>query len=51
MKTGDIEKTAFRTREEHYEFQVMPFELTHHLPIFDELGLSTIPETLCIGVL
>nr|GEY71769.1 reverse transcriptase domain-containing protein [Tanacetum cinerariifolium] len=33
----DIPKTAFRTRYEHYEFQVMSFGLTNALTIFMDL--------------
>ena len=29
MKSEDIEKTTFRTRYGHYEFIVMPFEVTN----------------------
>ena len=29
VKTGDIEKTAFRTRYGHYEFLGMPFGVTN----------------------
>ncbi|GJV44545.1 hypothetical protein Tco_1429081 [Tanacetum coccineum] len=32
VREEDIPKTAFRTRYGHYEFQVMPFGLTMHLP-------------------
>ncbi|GJY21838.1 putative reverse transcriptase domain-containing protein [Tanacetum coccineum] len=37
VRDEDIPKTAFRTRYEHYEFQVMPFSLTNAPAVFMDL--------------
>nr|GFB49709.1 putative reverse transcriptase domain-containing protein [Tanacetum cinerariifolium] len=37
VREEDIPKTAFRTRYGHYEFQVMPFDLTNAPAIFMDL--------------
>nr|GEU88024.1 putative reverse transcriptase domain-containing protein [Tanacetum cinerariifolium] len=37
VQEEDIQKTAFRTRYDHYEFQVIPFRLTNALVVFMDL--------------
>jgi Reverse transcriptase (RNA-dependent DNA polymerase) len=37
MNSADIHKTAFRTHDSHYEYLVMPFELTNTPAIFQAL--------------
>ncbi|XP_019056644.1 PREDICTED: uncharacterized protein LOC109116164 [Tarenaya hassleriana] len=37
VKAGDIQKTAFRTRYEHFEFMVIPFGLTNAPAVFMQL--------------
>ncbi|GJU96753.1 putative reverse transcriptase domain-containing protein [Tanacetum coccineum] len=44
VRDEDILKTAFRTRYGHYEFQVMPFELTNAPAVFMDLMNRTKEE-------
>ncbi|GJZ01712.1 putative reverse transcriptase domain-containing protein [Tanacetum coccineum] len=37
FREEDIPKTTFRTRYDHYKFQVMPFKLTNSLAVFIDL--------------
>jgi hypothetical protein len=37
IKEQDMLKTAFRTRYRHYEFLLMPFELTNAPTVFKDL--------------
>nr|GEU60701.1 putative reverse transcriptase domain-containing protein [Tanacetum cinerariifolium] len=37
IREQDVQKTAFKTRYSHYEFQVMPFRLTNASTIFMDL--------------
>ncbi|GJY44662.1 reverse transcriptase domain-containing protein, partial [Tanacetum coccineum] len=37
VRDDDIPKTAFRIRYQHYEFQVMPFDLTNASAVFKDL--------------
>nr|GFA90394.1 retrotransposon protein, putative, Ty3-gypsy subclass [Tanacetum cinerariifolium] len=46
VREEDIPKTAFKTRYRHYEFQVMPFELTNAPAVFMDLMNRAILELL-----
>jgi len=37
VRDGDIQKTTFHMRYDHYEFVVMPFGLTNALVVFMDL--------------
>ena len=51
MKEGEEWKIAFRTRWEHYEYQVILFGLINALASFQELINDTLWEYLDIFVL
>ncbi|GKA82045.1 putative reverse transcriptase domain-containing protein [Tanacetum coccineum] len=48
VQEEDIQKTAFRTRYGHYEFQVTPFGLTNAPAIFMDL-MNRIPKVQFLG--
>ena len=50
IRSGDVTKTAFRMRYDHYEFLVMSFGLTNALAAFyglDESGVQAILRPIC----
>ncbi|GKF42845.1 hypothetical protein Tco_0126187 [Tanacetum coccineum] len=48
VREEDISKTTYRTRYDHYEFQVMPFGLTKTTAIFMDL-MNRIPKVQFLG--
>ena len=51
IKRDDEWKTTFRTRYEHFEYQIMPFELTNALTIFQiyiNKTLRELVDVICV---
>jgi hypothetical protein len=51
MEPTDIEKTAFRTHRGHFEFLVMPFDLTNASTTFQALMNDILQDFLCVFVI
>lgn len=48
MKEMDISKILFHTNQEHYEFQMMLFDLSKHFSIFDEPNISNLLQKFMV---
>jgi hypothetical protein len=51
MEPTDIEKTTFRTHRGHFEFLVMPFDLTNASTTFQALMNDILQDFLCVFVI
>lgn len=50
IKEGDEWKTAFNTPSDHYEYQVMPFDLTNTPPVFQALINDVLRDVINVFV-